>query len=338
MVFKLSSELVDAAKGSGDAIHKKKETHRMAEARASNLSLMRDVIREHTYHYISRVVPAKRKPLRALASRPSSLSRFPPDFFLLPLLRPACQQPQRSPHTLVSFAQTRPTPTDLILFSHCPSLLSRPQTKPNNHFPQSSSLRLLLHPIFPAPLSPLSRASSSAAASPTDPDRSAAASSSALQSASSGGRAASSQQQIFPFQPVVDPRSPLPHRNHPLTTDRPQVHHQPTTPPDLPPTAPPTTSDHLKQGRLRRKEHNRSIAVVVTAAEEEKRGGSHFWPPYFWVCFHGGAWTHELPAVVVREIHAPPLSLLFQRSSQHYSSDSEVSSTILDCFGSFCNF
>jgi small subunit ribosomal protein S7 len=32
MVFKLSSELVDAAKGSGDAIHKKKETHRMTEA------------------------------------------------------------------------------------------------------------------------------------------------------------------------------------------------------------------------------------------------------------------------------------------------------------------
>ncbi|KAJ6951444.1 ribosomal protein S7 [Populus alba x Populus x berolinensis] len=31
MVFKLSSELVDAAKGSGDAIQKKKETHRMAE-------------------------------------------------------------------------------------------------------------------------------------------------------------------------------------------------------------------------------------------------------------------------------------------------------------------
>ena len=32
MVFKLSSELVDAAKGSGDAIRKKEETHRMAEA------------------------------------------------------------------------------------------------------------------------------------------------------------------------------------------------------------------------------------------------------------------------------------------------------------------
>ncbi|RZC92518.1 hypothetical protein C5167_041862 [Papaver somniferum] len=30
--FKLSSELVDAAKGSGDAIRKKEETHRMAEA------------------------------------------------------------------------------------------------------------------------------------------------------------------------------------------------------------------------------------------------------------------------------------------------------------------
>ncbi|RHN59674.1 30S ribosomal protein S7 [Medicago truncatula] len=32
MAFKLSSELVDAAKGSGDAIRKKQETHRMAEA------------------------------------------------------------------------------------------------------------------------------------------------------------------------------------------------------------------------------------------------------------------------------------------------------------------
>nr|YP_010566809.1 ribosomal protein S7 [Medicago doliata]UZC32579.1 ribosomal protein S7 [Medicago doliata] len=32
MVFKLSSELVDAAKGSGDAIRKKQETLRMAEA------------------------------------------------------------------------------------------------------------------------------------------------------------------------------------------------------------------------------------------------------------------------------------------------------------------
>ncbi|KAJ6874238.1 NADH dehydrogenase subunit 2 [Populus alba x Populus x berolinensis] len=32
MVFKLSSELVDAAKGSGDVIRKKEETHRMAEA------------------------------------------------------------------------------------------------------------------------------------------------------------------------------------------------------------------------------------------------------------------------------------------------------------------
>ncbi|KAK3194093.1 hypothetical protein Dsin_025403 [Dipteronia sinensis] len=32
MTFKLSSELVDAAKGSGDAIRKKEETHRMAEA------------------------------------------------------------------------------------------------------------------------------------------------------------------------------------------------------------------------------------------------------------------------------------------------------------------
>ncbi|KAL4275628.1 hypothetical protein AHAS_Ahas20G0126200 [Arachis hypogaea] len=32
MAFKLSSELVDAAKGSGDAICKKEETHRMAEA------------------------------------------------------------------------------------------------------------------------------------------------------------------------------------------------------------------------------------------------------------------------------------------------------------------
>nr|YP_011014264.1 ribosomal protein S7 [Arenaria przewalskii]YP_011014278.1 ribosomal protein S7 [Arenaria przewalskii]WQA10670.1 ribosomal protein S7 [Arenaria przewalskii]WQA10684.1 ribosomal protein S7 [Arenaria przewalskii] len=32
MVVKLSSELVDAAKGSGDAIRKKEETHRMAEA------------------------------------------------------------------------------------------------------------------------------------------------------------------------------------------------------------------------------------------------------------------------------------------------------------------
>jgi small subunit ribosomal protein S7 len=32
MSFKLISELVDAAKGSGDAIRKKEETHRMAEA------------------------------------------------------------------------------------------------------------------------------------------------------------------------------------------------------------------------------------------------------------------------------------------------------------------
>ena len=32
MVFKLSSEMVDAAKGSGDAIRKKEETHRMADA------------------------------------------------------------------------------------------------------------------------------------------------------------------------------------------------------------------------------------------------------------------------------------------------------------------
>ncbi|CAH2052263.1 unnamed protein product, partial [Thlaspi arvense] len=32
MALKLSSELVDAAKGSGDAIRKKEETHRMAEA------------------------------------------------------------------------------------------------------------------------------------------------------------------------------------------------------------------------------------------------------------------------------------------------------------------
>nr|YP_009141283.1 ribosomal protein S7 [Lathyrus clymenum]AIL55808.1 ribosomal protein S7 [Lathyrus clymenum] len=32
MAFKLSSELVDAAKGSGDAIRKKEETYRMAEA------------------------------------------------------------------------------------------------------------------------------------------------------------------------------------------------------------------------------------------------------------------------------------------------------------------
>nr|YP_009628314.1 ribosomal protein S7 [Greenwayodendron suaveolens]QBO27031.1 ribosomal protein S7 [Greenwayodendron suaveolens] len=32
MAFKLSSELVDAAKGSGGAIRKKEETHRMAEA------------------------------------------------------------------------------------------------------------------------------------------------------------------------------------------------------------------------------------------------------------------------------------------------------------------
>lgn len=32
MAFKLSSELLDAAKGSGDAIRKKEETHRMAES------------------------------------------------------------------------------------------------------------------------------------------------------------------------------------------------------------------------------------------------------------------------------------------------------------------
>uniref|UniRef100_K4D762 Ribosomal protein S7 n=1 Tax=Solanum lycopersicum TaxID=4081 RepID=K4D762_SOLLC len=35
MAFKLSGELVDAAKGSGDAIRKKEETHRMAEANRS---------------------------------------------------------------------------------------------------------------------------------------------------------------------------------------------------------------------------------------------------------------------------------------------------------------
>ena len=35
MAFKLSSELVDAAQGSGDAIRKKEETHRMAEANRS---------------------------------------------------------------------------------------------------------------------------------------------------------------------------------------------------------------------------------------------------------------------------------------------------------------
>uniref|UniRef100_A0A3Q7F8R8 Small ribosomal subunit protein uS7 domain-containing protein n=1 Tax=Solanum lycopersicum TaxID=4081 RepID=A0A3Q7F8R8_SOLLC len=32
MAFKLKPELVDAVKGSGDAIRKKEETHRMAEA------------------------------------------------------------------------------------------------------------------------------------------------------------------------------------------------------------------------------------------------------------------------------------------------------------------
>ncbi|CAI0447326.1 unnamed protein product, partial [Linum tenue] len=32
MVFKLSNELIDAAKGSGDAVRKREETHRMAEA------------------------------------------------------------------------------------------------------------------------------------------------------------------------------------------------------------------------------------------------------------------------------------------------------------------
>lgn len=32
MVFKLSFELVDAVRRSGDAIHKKEESHRMAEA------------------------------------------------------------------------------------------------------------------------------------------------------------------------------------------------------------------------------------------------------------------------------------------------------------------
>jgi len=32
MFFKLSSKLVDAAKGSGGAIHKKEATHRMTEA------------------------------------------------------------------------------------------------------------------------------------------------------------------------------------------------------------------------------------------------------------------------------------------------------------------
>ena len=32
MAFKLSSELVDVAKGSGGAIRKKEATHRMAEA------------------------------------------------------------------------------------------------------------------------------------------------------------------------------------------------------------------------------------------------------------------------------------------------------------------
>uniref|UniRef100_UPI0030E497EC ribosomal protein S7 n=1 Tax=Myosurus apetalus TaxID=2071495 RepID=UPI0030E497EC len=35
MALKLSSELVDAAKGSGDAIRKKEETHKMAEANRS---------------------------------------------------------------------------------------------------------------------------------------------------------------------------------------------------------------------------------------------------------------------------------------------------------------
>jgi hypothetical protein len=38
---------------------------------------------------------------------------------------------------------------------------------------------------------------------------------------------------------------------------------------------------------------------------------------------------------VVREIHAPPLSWLFQRSSQHYSSDSEVTSTVPIVLGHF---
>lgn len=32
MAFRLSSELVDVAKGSGDAICKKEETHKMVEA------------------------------------------------------------------------------------------------------------------------------------------------------------------------------------------------------------------------------------------------------------------------------------------------------------------
>ncbi|TYI70731.1 hypothetical protein E1A91_D08G242300v1 [Gossypium mustelinum] len=35
MAFKLSSELVDAAKGSDDVIHKKEETYKMAEANRS---------------------------------------------------------------------------------------------------------------------------------------------------------------------------------------------------------------------------------------------------------------------------------------------------------------
>nr|YP_009436761.1 ribosomal protein S7 [Cyphia phyteuma]YP_009436780.1 ribosomal protein S7 [Cyphia phyteuma]ATG27136.1 ribosomal protein S7 [Cyphia phyteuma]ATG27157.1 ribosomal protein S7 [Cyphia phyteuma] len=39
MAFKLSSELVDAAKGRGDAIRKREETHRMAEANRASAHL-----------------------------------------------------------------------------------------------------------------------------------------------------------------------------------------------------------------------------------------------------------------------------------------------------------
>ncbi|EXC05021.1 30S ribosomal protein S7 [Morus notabilis] len=55
MVFKLSSELVDAAKGSGDAIRKKEETHRMAEANrafASQLCL-NEGSQSHQKDYVS---------------------------------------------------------------------------------------------------------------------------------------------------------------------------------------------------------------------------------------------------------------------------------------------
>ncbi|OIV95592.1 hypothetical protein TanjilG_23823 [Lupinus angustifolius] len=49
MAFKLSSELVDAAKGSGDAIRKKEETHRMAEANRNHSHLLSASNNQHNF-------------------------------------------------------------------------------------------------------------------------------------------------------------------------------------------------------------------------------------------------------------------------------------------------